>query len=95
MCEAAWAASHGKENYLAAQFRRFKRRFGTKGETKAIFAVAHPMIVIVWHLLADDGDYEDLGSDFFERRTDTEARQRYLVRQLEALGNTVILKPAA
>ena len=33
MCEAAWAASHGKDTYLAAQFRRFKRRFGTKGET--------------------------------------------------------------
>jgi len=69
MCEAAWAASHGKDNYFAAQFRRFKRRFGTKGETKAVFAVAHTMIVIVWHLLANDCDYQDLGADFFERRT--------------------------
>jgi hypothetical protein len=33
-------------HYLAAQFRRFERRFGTNGETKAIFAVAHTMIVI-------------------------------------------------
>lgn len=95
MCEAAWAASHGKDNYLAAQFRRFKRRFGTKGETKAIFAVAHTMIVIVWHLLANNCDYQDLGADFFERRSDAEARQRYLIRQLEALGNEVTLTPAA
>jgi transposase len=95
MCEAAWAAAHGNDTYLAAQFRRFKRRFGTKGETKAIFAVAHTMIVIVWHLLAGETTYHDLGADFFERRTDTEARQRHLVRQLEALGHHVTLEPAA
>ncbi|MGH9268940.1 MAG: IS110 family transposase [Acidimicrobiales bacterium] len=95
MCEAAWAASHGKDTYLSAQFRRFKRRFGTKGETKAIFAVAHTMIVIVWHVLASDSTYDELGADFFERRTNTEARQRQLVRQLEALGHRVTLEPAA
>lgn len=96
MCEAAWAASHGKDTYLAAQYRRFKRKFGTRGETKAIFAVAHSMIVIVWHLLADEtATYEELGADFFERRTNTEARQRQLIRQLEALGNKVTLEPAA
>jgi transposase len=96
MCEAAWAASHGKDTYLAAQYRRFKRKFGTRGETKAVFAVAHTMIVIVWHILADDdATYDELGADFFERRTNTEARQRQLIRQLEALGNKVTLEPAA
>lgn len=95
MCEAAWAAAHGKDNYLAAQFRRFKRRFGTRGETKAIFAVAHTMIVIVWHLLASEATYDELGADFFERRLNTEARQRRLVRDLEALGHKVTLEPAA
>lgn len=96
MCEAAWAASHGKDTYLAAQYRRFKRKFGTRGETKAVFAVAHTMIVIVWHLLADDeATYDELGADFFERRSNTEARQRQLVRQLEALGHKVTLEPAA
>jgi len=34
-------------------------------------------------------------TDYFERRTTTEARQRHLVRQLEALGHTVTLSPAA
>ena len=95
MCEAAWAASHGKDTYLVAQIRRFKRRFGTRSDTKAIFAVAHTMIVIVWHVLHDNATYEELGADFFDRRTDTEARQRQLVRQLEALGNKVTLEPAA
>lgn len=95
MCEAAWAAAHGNDTYLAAQFRRFKRRFGTRGETKAIFAVAHTMIVIVWHLLATEATYDELGADFFERRINTEARQRRLIRDLEALGHKVTLEPAA
>jgi transposase len=67
----------------------------TKGETKAIFAVAHTIIVIVWHVLADHCTHDELGADFFDKRRDTEARQRHLVRQLEALGHKVTLDPAA
>ena len=95
LCEAAWAASHGKNTYLSAQYRRFMRRFGTKGEGKAIFAVAHTLVVIIWHVLKEASTYEELGADYFARRTDAEARKRYLVRQLEALGHNVTLTPAA
>jgi len=95
MCEVAWAAAHTKDSYLQAQYRRFSRRFGTKSEGKVIFALAHTMIVIVWHLLAHDSDYEDLGSDYFNRRNDTDYRKRYLVHELEKMGNRVVLEPAA
>ena len=53
LCEAAWSASHCKDGYLPAQYRRFLRRFGKKNENKATFAVAHTLIVIVWHVLHD------------------------------------------
>jgi transposase len=95
LCEAAWAAAHTKEGYLPAQYRRFLRRFGKKNENKAIFALAHTLVVIIWHLLANGCDYEDLGGDYFDTRHVAEARQRYLVRELEKLGNTVTLEPAA
>lgn len=95
MCEAAWAASHTRDTYLSAQYRRFKRRMGTKSEGKAIFAVAHPMIVIVWHLRHENTNYAELGADYFDKRNDAAARQRYLIRELEKLGNTVTLEPAA
>jgi transposase len=95
MCEAAWAASHSRGTYLAAQYRRFKRRFGTKSETKALFAVAHSMIVIIWHVLNDATAYHDLGPDYFDRRNDAEARRRYLIRELERLGNRVTLERVA
>jgi transposase len=95
LCEAAWCAARTKDTYLSAQFRRFCRRFGKKGEGKAVFALAHTMIVIIWHVLNDEVDYQELGSDYFERRTDTEAHARRLVRQLEKLGHRVTLEPAA
>jgi transposase len=95
LVEAAWAASHTKDSYLAAQYRRFKRRFGKKSESKALFAVAHTMVVVIWHILAERSTYEDLGSDYFERRGATAARQHYLVRELEKLGHRVVLEPAA
>jgi transposase len=95
LCEAAWSAARTRNTYLAAQFRRFSRRFGKHGQSKAIFAVAHTMLVIVWHVLHDQVDYDDLGADYFERFTDTEAHARRLVRQLQKLGHRVTLEPAA
>ena len=95
LCEAAWAASHARSGYLPAQYRHLLRTFGKKGQTRAVFAVGHSILVIAWHLMAHDRDYADLGGDHFTRATDAEARQRYLVRQLEALGHKVTLEPAA
>lgn len=96
LCEASWAGVRKGDTYLGAQFRRFQRRFGRRAEGKAIFAVAHTLVVIIWHVLADpSNEYEDLGADWFERRADTAAHTRRLVRQLEQLGHTVTLEPAA
>jgi len=94
LCESAWAASR-TNGYLGSLYRQLHRRFGKKGEAKAAFAVGHAMLVIVWHLLHDERDYEDLGADFLAKRNDAEARKRYLIRQLEALGQTVTATPAA
>ena len=95
LCEAAWAAARCKEGYLPAQYRHLMRTFGKKGQTRAVFAVGHSILIIVWHLLANNIDYEDLGSEHLTRHNDPEARKRYLVRQLEALGHTVTIEPSA
>jgi transposase len=92
---AAWAAAHSNDGYLPAQWRRFLRRFGKKNETKATFAVAHTLLVIIWHLLTNGDTYQDAGADYSDRRTDAVVRQRYLVRELEKLGLQVTLEPAA
>jgi len=94
LCESAWVASR-TNGYLGSLYRHLHRRFGRKGEAKAAFAVGHAILVIVWHLLHDERDYEDLGADFLDLRNDAEARKRYLIRQLEALGHQVTIEPAA
>jgi transposase len=95
LCEAAWAAVHTRDTYMAAQYSRFLRRFGRRNETKAIFAVAHTILVAVFHMLSRGEDYHDLGADYFDRRADPERQIRRLVAQLQALGQTVTVTPAA
>ena len=92
LVECAWAAAHTRETYLAAQFWRLARRIGNK---KAAGAVGHSILVIAWHLLSNDCDYHDLGGDWFARRADHDRRKTHLVKQLQALGYSVSLQPAA
>ncbi|MDQ3887264.1 MAG: IS110 family transposase [Actinomycetota bacterium] len=95
LTECAWAAGR-TSSYVGAQFRRFHRRFGKRGDRKAAIAVAHTLIVIIWHVLAQTNAYRDLGSDYFTRRIDhPEARKRRLIRELEALGHKLTLEPTA
>ncbi|MFN2538562.1 MAG: IS110 family transposase [Mycobacteriales bacterium] len=94
LTEAAWTTARTR-TYPGSQYRRFCRRFGKKGEAKAAFAVGHTLLVIIWHVLHDATDYTELGPDYLDRRNDNKQRERYLVRQLEALGHTVTLDPAA
>ena len=56
-----------------------------------------PILVIVWHLLADRGHpfHPDLGADHFTKHVNPDANKRNHIRQLEALGYTVTLTPAA
>ncbi|GAA1581063.1 IS110 family transposase [Kribbella sancticallisti] len=81
---------HGK-NYLAAQHARLTKR---RGAGRAQIAVAHSILVAVFHMLARNEPYRDLGADWLGRRND-EAHTRRLVAQLERLGHSVQLDPIA
>jgi transposase len=94
LCESAWTVSR-TNGYLGSLYRKLHRRFGKKGEAKAAFAVGHAILVIAWHLLHDERDYQDLGADYLSQRDDAQARTRYLVGQLESLGHMVTIAPAA
>jgi transposase len=81
---------HGK-NYLAARHARLIKR---RGMGRAQVAVAHSILVAAYWMLKRDQPYHDLGADWHSRRND-EAHTRRLVAQLERLGHTVIINPAA
>ena len=87
--EAAHAAIHCKDCYLATQYQRPALRRGGK---KATIAVGHTSLVIIYQLLSQDKDYEELGGNYFDV-WDRQAVQKRLVRRLEKLGYEVKLEP--
>ena len=88
----AWAAARTRDTYLSAQFWRLARRIGKK---KAAVAVAHSILVICWHLITNDADYDDLGGDYFTRRNDPDRHRDRLIEQLHGLGYRVTLDRVA
>jgi transposase len=87
------AAAAKTDTFLGARYRQLVKRCGKQ---RALVAVARSILIIVWHLLNDpDARYHDLGSDYYTNRIDPERKTRDLVRQLQALGHTVTLAPAA
>jgi transposase len=91
LIEAAQAASRTKDTYLASQYHHLVTR---RGKKKAIVAVAHSLLRIVWHLLDHDCEYVDLGPRYLEDR-DREQIQRSPIRRLEAFGLKVNVERVA
>ncbi len=88
LSQAAWAASHTKKSYLAAQYRRL---VGRRGKKRALIAVAHSMLVLFYHMLKDRTAHADLGSNFFDT-LQTQRLTRYYLKRMEALGHKVTLE---
>ena len=89
LAEAAWAASHVKDSYLPAQFRRLAAR---RGKKRALVAVGHSLLVVIYHVLKHNVEYRDLGPDYFDK-LEPERLRRYLVMRLQRLGYDVTLSP--
>lgn len=91
LVEAGLGAAASKRTYFHAQFRRLAAR---RGKKRATLAVAHSLLVVVFHVLSKREPYRDLGPQHFDAR-DAARVQRQLVRRLERLGYRVSLEPAA
>lgn len=91
LLQAAWAASHTKDTYLAALYHRLAPR---RGKKRAIVAVAHAILVAAYHMAVRRQPYQELGGNFFDERQKESVVHR-LSRRLEKLGYTVKLEPKA
>jgi transposase len=85
--EVTWSIAHTSNSYLAAHYHRFARRIG---KHKAIVAVSHSLLVIIYHMLATHRAYSDLGPAYFDTLENVRL-QRHYVRRLEQLGFAVTL----
>jgi transposase len=86
---AAIGASRTRGTYLRNKFHRLRARMGTK---KAAMAVAHKILLAVFHILQRAVVFADLGADYLDR-VDKHRTAKRLIRHLGALGYDVLLRP--
>ncbi|AIS52636.1 transposase IS116/IS110/IS902 family protein [Thermoanaerobacter kivui] len=91
LIEAARAASRAKDTYLSSQYHRIAAR---RGANRAAVAVAHSILIIVYHILKQKQPYIELGPTYYE-----EKKRNMIIRQslkkLESLGLKVTVESAA
>ena len=91
LVQAAHAAARSKDTYLAALYRRIAAR---RGKKRAIIAVAHAILKIVYHMLKDGTDYIELGHDYFDKLNPKRTANR-LIKRLEEMGYSIAKNPEA
>lgn len=89
LCQAAWAATRKKDSYFQAQYRRLA---GRRGKKRALVAVGHSLLVVIYHILKDNLTFKDLGADHFEKLNVKRLIPK-LVKRLENLGYEVSITP--
>ncbi len=89
LAQAAWAASKKKNSYFYAQYGRL---VGRRGKKRAVIAVAHSLLTVIYHVLRDHVDYKDLGRDYFDK-LNSKRLVPYLVNRLKNIGYEVNLTP--
>jgi transposase len=90
LVQAAWSATRKKDSYFQAQYRRLAAR---RGKKRAILAVAHSLLVVIYHMLKTGSTYKDLGSDYFDKLNKNRLVP-YMVRRFKDLGFKVTLEAA-
>jgi transposase len=91
LVEAANAAAKAKGTYLRDKFYRLKARRGYK---RAAVAVAHKILVAIYHMFSQHVCYNELG-DLYLDKLNKHHLTRNLVHRLERLGYTVTLDQKA
>jgi len=89
LAQAAWAASKKKNSYFYAQYGRLA---GRRGKKRAVIAVAHSLLTVIYYVLRDHVDYKDLGRDYFDK-LNSKRLVPYLVNRLKNMGYEVNLTP--
>ncbi len=88
LVQVAWGAAHTKGTYLSALYHRLAARRGSK---RAIIAVAHAILVIIYSMLRNHTTYQDLGEKHFDRMNPESVLNR-AIRRIEGLGYKVTLE---
>lgn len=78
----AHSAVKVKSSYFYAQFQRISAR---RGKKRAYVAVAHSMLIAIYHILKDNIPFVDLGSEYYNQ-FNKERKINVYLKKLKALG---------
>ena len=85
LIQCAKSAHKDKESFFYAQYQRLVVR---RGANRATVAVAHSMLIAIYHMLKDKVPFKDLGSDYYTK-FNTDSKARYYLKKLQELGVSV------
>jgi transposase len=83
LVQCAWAASRSKGTHLRQLYGRL---VGRRGKKRALVAVAHRILVIIYNVLKKGQVYQEPVPRPAERQQDRERLKQRLIRRLERLG---------
>ena len=87
----AHSAVKVKDSYFHAQYMRICAH---RGKKRAYLAVAHSMLVAIYHILKDGVPFHDLGADYYNQ-FNRESKINACLKKLKALGWTAPTATAA
>ena len=82
LIQCAKSAKRDSNSFFYAQYQRLVVR---RGKNRATVAVAHSMLIAIYHMLKDNVAFKDLGSDYYTK-FNTEKKANYYLIKLKELG---------
>lgn len=87
----AHSAVKNKNSHFYAQFQRISAH---RGKKRAYVAIAHSILIAIYHVLKDNVPFRDLGSEYYNQ-FNRERKINVYLKKLKALGwNTPAVKVA-
>lgn len=80
--ECAWAASRTKGTFFASRYKRLAAR---RGKKRALVALGHEILKVVYILLKEKCDYKELGENYMDERR-KKSQIKYHQEALKQLG---------
>jgi len=85
LIQCAKAAKNNKESFFFAQYQRLVTK---RGANRATVAIAHSMLIAIYHMLKDNVPFKDLGSNYYTK-FNTDKKANYYLKKLQELGVSV------
>ena len=76
LVQCAQSATLTKGTFFRAQYDRLVVR---RGKNRAKMAVAHSIIIAIWHMLKNESDFIELGGDYYNRLNPEKKINMYLI----------------